>query len=101
MDVALQTDILIDRFDLAAVRAIRNQVHDALLGRAQLPIQINQRSRDGSSSAGILVSTIDDAEGILLACQAAIKQLDPDATSAVNPASLASTTAHNYRPVLA
>lgn len=99
MDESLQIEILVERFDLAGLRDLRNKIHDAVIGRVQLPLQINQRSRDGSSSSAILVSSFADAEAMLRALQGAIREVDPDATTAVRADRLSSSLDLSYRPV--
>lgn len=100
MNVPLLTDSLVEFYDLAEIRAIWRQILDAAFGRVQLPMQINARSRDGSSTSGMLVSSLAEAEGYMQACKAAINRLDPDATSVVSADTLGTTINMGHRPVL-
>jgi hypothetical protein len=100
VNVALLTDSLCEHYDLTEIRTLWKAILDAALGRVQLPVQINARSRDGSSSSGILVSSMQEAETYMAACRAAVARLDADATRAVNPDALGTSVDLSQRPVL-
>lgn len=95
MDQAALTAYLAAFYDVEGIRTIWKQIGDALMARGQLPIQINQRSRDGGSSAGILVSTPAEATGYMNACQAALRQLGENMPA--NPGSLGVAADFSYR----
>ena len=97
----LLTDSLVEFYDITEIRAMWKQILDATMGRVQLPMQINSRSRDGSTAGSILVSTMAEAEGYIQACKAAVLRLDPDATTAVHQDHLGTQINFSYRPVLA
>lgn len=96
----LLTDSLVEHYHPQEIRKIWKEILDASMGRVRLPIQINARSRDGSSSSGILVSTLEEAEGYMAACKAALARVDPPASKAVNPDSLGTGVDFSCRPVL-
>lgn len=74
MDVRPLITYLADFYTLEEIRAHRKQVGDALLAKAALPIVINQRSRDGSSSGGISLATNDECAAFMTACELAEKK---------------------------
>lgn len=85
MDVPILTDSLVEFYEVSEIREIWKQVLDAVTGRVQLPLQINSRSRDGTSSGAIIVSTPTDASNYMHACKAAIARLEsPPAGAEMN-----------------
>jgi len=76
VDVPILTDSLVEFYDVSEIREIWKQVLDAVTGRVQLPLQINSRTREGSSSSAIIVSTPTDASNYMHACKAAIARLE-------------------------
>lgn len=97
----LLADSLVEFYDLEEVRVIWKQILDASLGRVQLPMQINARGRDGSSTSAMIVSSMAEAEAYMQACKSAIARLDPDATGVVSADTLGVQINMSYRPVLA
>jgi conjugal transfer/entry exclusion protein len=100
VNVPLLTDSLVEFYDIVEIRSQWRQILDACLGRVQLPMQINSRSRDGSTAGSIVVSTLAEAEGYIQACKAAVQRLDPTATTAVHPDHLGTGVDFSQRPVL-
>jgi len=74
VDVPTLINYLTDFYTAEEIRAHRKQIGDALLSKAALPIVINQRSRDGSSSGGISLATNEECTQFMRACEAAEKR---------------------------
>lgn len=100
MSVATITDSLVAFYDLATIREIWKTIFEAQMRRVQLPLQVNARSREGTSSSAIIVSTQQEAEAYVKACQAAIARIDPDATGVVSADTLGATVDFSHRQVL-
>lgn len=71
MDERTLITYLSDFYSAEEIRAHRKQIGDALLSKAALPIVINQRSREGSSSGGISLATNEECTRFMRACEAA------------------------------
>ncbi len=101
MDTAILTDSLCEFYTATEIRTLWREVLDATTSRAQLPIHINSRSRDGSSSSGISLSTIDECNAFMRACKAAVVRLEPSsATAQQQAADLGTQVTFAHRPVL-
>lgn len=98
MDVPTLINYLADFYTIEAIRRHRKQIGDALLNKASLPIVINQRSRDGSSSGGISLATNEECTQFMRACEAAEKRLSNDESQ--DASSLGTGIDFSRRPVL-
>ena len=98
MDVPTLINYLADFYTPEEIRAHRKEIGDALLSKASLPITINQRSRDGSSSGGISLATNEECTQFMRACEAAEKRLAQD--NSVDPAQLGTGIDFSHRRVL-
>lgn len=99
MDLPIIIDSLAEFYTSEEIRAIWKQILDATTSRAQLPIHINSRSRDGASSAGIVLSSIAECTAFMAACKAAIARLE--GTTSVNADTLGTTVNFAYSTVQA
>jgi hypothetical protein len=66
--------------------------------RQALPIVINQRSRDGSSSGGISLATNEECTQFMRACEAAERRKGGDESN--DPSALGTGIDFSRRPVL-
>ena len=97
MDIPTLVNYLADFYTEAEISAKRKAVGDALLSKATLPIVINSRTRDGSSSAGISLATNAECTAFMKACEMAEKRKAEDTT--VDPASLGTRIDFSSSPV--
>ena len=98
VDVSTLVNYLADFYTLEEIRSHRKQIGDALLSKAALPIVINQRSRDGSSSGGISLASNQECATFMQACELAEKRKTGDVTS--DPSRLGTQIDFSQRPVL-
>jgi hypothetical protein len=99
VDAPTLINYLADFYTAAEIRAQRKEIGDALLSKVALPIVINQRSREGSSSGGISLATNDECTHFMKCCEAAEKRLNQD--TSVDPAGLGTGVNFSFRPVQA
>lgn len=86
MDVPTLVNYLADFYTVEQIRDHRKQVGDALLTKAALPVVINQRGREGSTSGGISLATNAECTAFMQACELAEKRKNND--NSVDPSSL-------------
>lgn len=71
-------DSLVEFLSVAEIRAEWRKVFVALASRSTEPIQVVQQNFEGGSTGGIVLSTRQEMEEFIQACQAAIRIKEGD-----------------------
>lgn len=93
-------DSLVEFYEVEEIRAFWKQVFEARMSRSQEPVHITSTSFAGNNASGIVLSTPQEMDEFMRACQAAIATLE-ESTSGTPASQLGSTVDFSQRCVSA
>ncbi len=94
------TASLVEFYTLEQVREMWQQALAALASRSTEVVHINSVSQgDGNSSSGFNLSSALEIRAFIESCQAAARQLDPEAEGGADPSGLGHSVDFRQHPV--